>query len=101
VEPGVVDFSSKAFFSSGFTYASVGASYAAKSDLGYSQVTAVVESREPVASAKLQYEIRFGARLVPPYYVTLVDPVEVPHDSVGRSRLTHSLKQELPSAPNP
>jgi hypothetical protein len=46
--------------------------------LGFSQVTTIVESQTHTPVKGSQYQILFGATLVEPYYVTLVDPVEIP-----------------------
>lgn len=46
--------------------------------LGYSQVTSIVESTGESDSCTLDYSISFGADLVAPFYVKLVDPVEIP-----------------------
>jgi hypothetical protein len=46
--------------------------------LGFSQVTAVVEQADKSQVAGPSYEVMFSASLVPPYYVTLSDPVELP-----------------------
>src|SRR5208283_1291899 len=51
--------------------------YESDSKLGFSQVTAVVECNKSTASDDDHYDVLFGAELVNPYYVTLVDPVEL------------------------
>lgn len=47
-----------------------------QSKLGFSQVTAVVEHREGDRIGP-EYEVSFEARLVPPYFVRLVEPREL------------------------
>lgn len=51
--------------------------YNSGSKLGYSQVTAIVRRGKPRPQCH-SYSIRFSARLVAPFFVTLVDPVEIP-----------------------
>jgi len=58
--------------------------YGETSRLGFSQVTAIVDFKKSVLSTGFRYEISFEAELVPPYYVTLVDPLEVPNSAVAR-----------------
>jgi|ERR1035438_634688 hypothetical protein len=48
------------------------------SRLGFSQVTTIVESKNHKPIKDSSYHILFGADLVEPFYVTLVDPVEIP-----------------------
>ncbi len=64
--------------------------YEAKSRLGFSQVTAVVEHLDSEASVGNNYDILFGAELVYPYYVILTDPIEqgIEKMSVSLSRKT-------------
>ncbi|MCK9392174.1 MAG: hypothetical protein M0Q01_11490 [Syntrophales bacterium] len=52
--------------------------YKRDSKLGFSQVTAVVECNKSVTSLGNNYDVLFGAELVEPYYVKLVDPIELP-----------------------
>jgi hypothetical protein len=52
--------------------------YERNSKLGFSQVTAIVECKKSVKSPGKHYDVLFGAELVAPYYVTLIDPVELP-----------------------
>jgi hypothetical protein len=47
------------------------------SRLGFSQVTTIVESIDHKTTKDSSYRILFGADLVEPFYVTLVDPVEI------------------------
>jgi hypothetical protein len=54
--------------------------YEKDSSLGFSQVTAVVECKNSTTSIGGEYDVLFGAELVSPYYITLVDPVELPKD---------------------
>lgn len=56
--------------------------YERDSKLGFSQVTAVVECKKSVISTGNNYDVLFGAELVEPYYVTLVDPVELPKNTL-------------------
>jgi len=49
-----------------------------KSKIGFSQVTAIVETTATHPSTGLSYEVSFAAELVPPYHVRLADPVEIP-----------------------
>jgi hypothetical protein len=52
--------------------------YDSGSKLGFSQVTTIVESKNNITIKEANYEILFGADLVEPFYVTLIDPVEIP-----------------------
>jgi hypothetical protein len=52
--------------------------YKGNSQLGYSQVTAVVENDKQSGHPQRQYEVLFAAELVNPYYVKLSDPFELP-----------------------
>lgn len=56
--------------------------YERDSKLGFSQVTAVVECKNSVKATSNNYDVLFGAELVEPYYVTLVDPVELPKNTL-------------------
>lgn len=56
--------------------------YGRDSGLGFSQVTAVVECKKSMISTGSQYDVLFGAELVEPYYVTLIDPVELPKNTL-------------------
>ena len=56
--------------------------YERDSKLGFSQVTAVVECKKSVTSTGNNYDVLFGAELVEPYYVTLVDHVELPKNTL-------------------
>jgi hypothetical protein len=58
--------------------------YNEDSKLGFSQVTAVVECKNSEASTGRNYEVLFGAELVVPYYVKLVDPVELPKNALAK-----------------
>ncbi len=49
-----------------------------ESKVGNSQVTALVESRDWTHDKDRIYDVLFGAELVEPYYITLVDPVVFP-----------------------
>ena len=51
--------------------------YQRGSRLGFSQVTSLVEAKEKPHTDS-GYQVLFGARLVAPFFVTLVDPVEIP-----------------------
>lgn len=51
--------------------------YQRGSRLGFSQVTSLVEVKDKL-HADAGYQVLFGAKLVAPYFVTLVDPVEIP-----------------------
>ncbi|HEV2331143.1 MAG TPA: hypothetical protein VGY56_20360 [Verrucomicrobiae bacterium] len=51
--------------------------YGSGSALGFSQVTSVVESHEAARGKVSNYEVLFTADLAEPYYVTLVDPMEI------------------------
>lgn len=55
--------------------------YDTGSMIGFSQVTSVVESRKTVEHKMSPYQILFAADMVDPFYVTLVDPVEIPNHS--------------------
>ena len=61
--------------------------YERDSKLGFSQVTAVVEYKKSVTSAGNHYDVLFGAELVAPYYVTLVDPIELPKNTLANINL--------------
>jgi hypothetical protein len=52
--------------------------YKSRSKLGFSQVTSLVEANNGSKSLNSSYQVLFGAKLVSPYFVKLVDPVEVP-----------------------
>jgi hypothetical protein len=52
--------------------------YQSSSKIGFSQVTSLVESKSKSKNDNSIYHVLFGARLVSPYFVTLVDPVEIP-----------------------
>jgi hypothetical protein len=58
--------------------------YKGGSNLGFSQVTAVVEYMNSEVSDRGNYDVLFGAEIVPPYYVTLVDPVEFPKSALTK-----------------
>lgn len=67
--------------------------YKRDSKLGFSQVTAVVECQESEASTGKRYEVLFGAELVAPYYVTLVDPIELPKKTLNDMKKNYSFAQ--------
>ena len=67
--------------------------YKKDSKLGFSQVTAVVECQESDASTGRHYEVLFGAELVAPYYVTLVDPIELPKKTLNDMKKNYSFAQ--------
>lgn len=50
------------------------------SNLGFSQVTALVESENPADSSDYSHEVLFSAELADPHYATLVDPAEIPEE---------------------
>ena len=52
--------------------------YKSRSKLGFSQVTSLVEANNRSKSIISSYQVLFGAKLVSPYFVKLVDPLEVP-----------------------
>jgi hypothetical protein len=52
--------------------------FSADTGVACSQVTAIVELRKPRVNSDRRYEVLFVADLVPPYYVKLADPVEMP-----------------------
>ena len=73
--------------------------YKKNSQLGYSQVTAVVEHDKFIGQSNRQYDVLFGAELVDPYYVTLVDPVELSGHSLsvksfGNKRCLENVKRK-------
>lgn len=51
--------------------------YNSDSNLGFSQVTAIVEYKRSVKFPCDDYNVLFGAELTYPYYITLVDPIEL------------------------
>ena len=51
--------------------------YSKKHKLGYSQVTAIVERNNNSCQKTNYYEMTFSADLVEPYFVTLINPVEI------------------------
>lgn len=53
--------------------------YKDNSQLGYSQVTAVVEQEKLIGHSQRHYKVLFAAELVKPYYVKLSDPFELPN----------------------
>ena len=58
--------------------------YKKNSQLGFSQVTAIVECKNSEVSSGRNYDVLFGAELVAPYYVTLVDPVELSKKALSK-----------------
>lgn len=52
--------------------------YKGDTPLGYSQVTAIVDYKDSSLPEEKNYEVSFIAELVSPFYVTLVDPIELP-----------------------
>ena len=52
--------------------------YQSSSKIGFSQVTSLVESKHKTQDDESSYHVLFGAKLVSPYFVTLIDPVEIP-----------------------
>ena len=51
--------------------------------LGSSQVTAVVVRNSPNAGTGLEYDVRFKAKLAPPYFIHLGDPIRIATDTTS------------------
>jgi hypothetical protein len=49
-----------------------------KKKIGYSQVTAIIERNGSSHDENTEYQIMFSANLVNPYFIRLIDPVELP-----------------------
>ena len=56
--------------------------YSEKKKLGYSQVTAIVEPNGNELKNSLNYDVVFSAELKEPYFITLLNPLEVPKEEI-------------------